>query len=165
MRNIFYFLAVFLFLSCNSSKEEKRTTMPHGGDSAFEKPDTNYDWLLGNWIQLTDDTEHETFEHWIKKSATHYLGHGFVMKEADTLWQEKMNLSFRDSLWILGIKTPGNNDLVEFSLTEIKPGTFSAENLNHDFPKRIKYWGKEDKINAVVSGENKVIHFEYARID
>ncbi len=41
---------------------------------------------------------------------------------------------------------------------------FTCENKELDFPKKIKYWKNGDRINALVSGDDLEISFEFERI-
>ena len=100
----------------------------------------------------------------MKDSDVRYLGHGFIMKGTDTVWQEKMVLMNTDSLWTLEVKTPGNNAVVQFKLTEYEPVSFTVENQNHDFPKMITYWKDGGHIKALVAGDSLKIAYEFESI-
>jgi len=75
-----------------------------------------------------------------------------------------MILSQHDSIWILAVKTPGNNDLVKFRMTEHDSNSFTVENPTHDFPNKIKYWKNGEKLNALVTGKENELIFEFERI-
>jgi hypothetical protein len=154
----FLFPALLLFAinACNQKTTESAGNYPNKRE--------NFDWLIGNWKQLNENTKSETFEFWSKISETQYAGHGFVMSGKDTTWQEKMDLSLSDSTWTMTIVTPGNEDMVKFDMTTYSDSTFNVENPKHDFPKLIKYWKTKDKLNASVSGEGKEIPFEFSRL-
>jgi len=129
---------------------------------AIDNP--NFDWLVGNWKRLSEDAQKETFENWVKKTDSQFLGHGFVMAGSDTVWQERMELSKSDSIWVLKVETPGNDDLVSFTLTEHNSHSFIVENPAHDFPKKIKYWKDNEALKALVSGGENEISFEFEKL-
>lgn len=165
MKKILLFLIGLFILSCN----QKANTKPEAIENKTELSSINeniesFDWLVGNWKRLDNELENKTFENWKKETNNRFLGHGFVMKELDTIWQEKMILSKKESIWVLEVNTPGNDDLVEFSLTEYDSNSFTVENPNHDFPKKIKYWKNKEKLSALVSGNENEINFEFERI-
>lgn len=153
-------------LSCNQKRSNKQ--QPFENNTEFNntnKKHESFDWLVGKWKRLSNNNEKKTFENWKKETNKKFLGHGFIMKGLDTIWQEKMILSKLDSSWVLAIKTPGNSDFVAFKLTECEANSFTVENPNHDFPKKIKYWKTKEKLNALVSGTENELNFEFERIE
>lgn len=169
MKNLITFLFAISFLQACSpkpkaadSKEEQSFILKDSTPIQFNKT-TNFNWLVGNWKRMHEKAPNQTFEVWQKKSDGRFLGHGFVMKNQDTVWQEKMTFSKIDSSWTLQVKTPGNQDLVEFQLSEFDSTSFVVENYNHDFPKKIKYWINHNHLQAIVEGDSKKIEFQFAK--
>ncbi len=166
MKKTLFFLIGIFILSCNPERSNTTESLEDKTEVKNLKDSTkNFDWLVGNWKRLNNDTEKNTFENWKKETNNRYLGHGFILKGSDTIWQEKMILSLHDSDWELEVKTPGNNDLVKFTLTEHDSNSFLVENPKHDFPKKIKYWKNGAKLNALVTGNENELHFEFERLE
>jgi len=165
MKKTLFFLIGICMLSCNQQKSKRPESIENKMESSsINDHNKSFDWLLGNWKRLDNDIEKKTFENWEKETNNRFLGHGFIMKGLDTIWQEKMILSQHDSIWILAVKTPGNNDLVKFRMTEHDSNSFTVENPTHDFPNKIKYWKNGEKLNALVTGKENELIFEFERI-
>lgn len=136
---------------CSYSCETKQNT------SSFEPY-----WLKGHWVQ--SEEEYITHEIWHKKSSI-YIGHGFIMQNKDTVWQENMKIHQFNKQWILSIKTPENSEQVDFVIEKWTDSTFMAKNAIHDFPKQISYSTNGNKLIAVVSGEEKVLNYQFSKVD
>lgn len=165
MKKAIVILIGLCILSCSQEKSSKPDLQTDGTEhNNIIENDEQFNWLVGNWKKLDNDTENKTFENWNKKTNTTFLGHGFIMKELDTIWQEKMTLIKNDSTWVLKVETPGNDDLVKFKLTEYNHNSFTVTNPEHDFPKEIKYWKNENKLNATVKGDGHELQYEFERL-
>ena len=125
----------------------------------------NFDWLLGNWKRNNEEKGKETFEVWKKSSNYEYSGIGFTMQNNDTLKQEKIKLIKIDKKWILEVKPQDEVESIIFNITSYNELEFVCENKELDFPKLIKYWKNGNRINALVSGDDMEILFEFERID
>ncbi|MEN8227656.1 MAG: DUF6265 family protein [Bacteroidota bacterium] len=124
----------------------------------------NFDWLLGNWKRNNEEEGKETFEVWIKISSSEYSGIGFTMQNGDTLKQEKIRLIKPGEEWILEVQPQDEPNPITFSMTSHKEQEFICENEELDFPKLIKYWKSKNKLNALVSGDDMEIPFEFERV-
>ncbi|MCB0426178.1 MAG: hypothetical protein KDD16_02555 [Mangrovimonas sp.] len=156
MKSVLSLLLVFcLLMSCQKDKKQPQETHSH--------KEENFDWLLGKWQRTNDKEGQLTYELWKKESNHDYLGHGFVMIENDTVWEEVMELSKNDSGWFLEVKTPGNIDNVIFNMTEKDTVSFTVENPTHDFPKVIAYKVEDEKLKATVLADSLSIEFEFER--
>lgn len=125
----------------------------------------NFDWLLGHWKRINEAGEKETFEIWEKLDERNYMGVGFTLLNADTISQEKMQISEQDGKWELTVKVPEESEVTVFPIIEEKNGGFTCANDFIDFPKQIKYWRNGDRINALVAGDSLKIEFEFERIE
>lgn len=153
-------IAVLFFISCaNNGNKESKTQ-----NQETLKSKESFDWLLGNWKKNNEEGDLETFEIWKKKNDSSYYGIGFTMHNKDTLSQEKIKLIKRNSLWVLEVIASKEAEATLFSLTKIGDQDFICENEEIDFPKKIKYWKSGEKINALVSGDEMEIPFEFERI-
>ena len=163
MKKILILLIGILIISCNQSKkknqqtEEKSTTMTEKSE--------NFDWLLGKWKRLNEEEGKETFENWEKVKETEYSGIGFTMQNGDTIKQEKIRLNKTNGKWNLTVKVPEESESITFYGTNHNENKFTCENTEIDFPNKIKYWKNGNKINAMVSGGEMKISFEFERMN
>lgn len=160
MKRLAITLGLLLFLSC----EQKRT--PDLNKNLDNTSDLlGFDWILGKWKRINADTTYLTFEEWYKDSIGNFFGHGYVLDQTDTVWQEKMELQKFNSNWLFVVKTVDNSDVVTFRLTESSNSSFNVENQEHDFPKLIKYWHEEGMLFAQIEGDTAKITFEFSRLN
>ena len=127
-------------------------------------PQASFNWLLGEWQRVETDSSTTTFETWVKE-GDQYLGHGYVMQGADTVWQERMVLQNNGEGWEFVVSTPGNDDTVIFTLTEFDSESFVAANPEHDFPKRIAYSRKGTELHALVTGGDTKLTYQFVPVN
>lgn len=161
MKTIVKFTAIiliaFVFTMCNSKQNENK-------DTTMTKSE-NFDWLLGKWQRTNEEQGKTTFENWEKTNNSEYNGIGFTIQNADTISQETMKIVGTNGKWNLLVKTLEEKEFVRFEMSEIQEDKFECKNDTLDFPKLIKYWKSKDKINALVSGDNLEIPFEFKRVE
>lgn len=143
-------LIAFVFTMCNSKQNENTE---------------NFDWLLGKWQRINEEQGKNTFESWKKNNNSEYNGIGFTIQNNDTISQEKMKIVKINGKWNLLVKTLEEKEFIQFEMSEIQEDKFECKNDTLDFPKLIKYWKNGDKINALVSGDNLKLSFEFKRIE
>jgi len=149
----------FLLNSCQENSGNK------GKIKVEEKSSIqSFDWLLGSWKRNNEEKGKETFEIWKRNSKSEYVGIGFTMQNNDTLKQENIRLIKSNNKWTLEVKTQDEPTPTLFPVTSYSEKEFVCENKELDFPKLIKYWKNGDKINALVSGDEMEISFEFERI-
>ncbi len=124
----------------------------------------NFDWLEGNWQRTNEREGKKTFENWKKISDTEYSGEGFTLMHTDTVFQENIKLLKTDENWTFEVRMKENDTPTVFKLTALKIGTFTCENPENEFPKKIKYEKKGIKLEAVISGGGTEIPFIFERI-
>lgn len=142
---------IICLISCTKTPDKKTVT-------------SEFDFLIGSWERTNSKADEETFEHWKILSNTEYLGHGYTLSQKDTTFQEHMHLLKKDSLWTLKIAGP-NETPIAFKVMRHTPFSFEAENLAHDFPKKIRYSYFDDTLSAKVSNEDIEIPFIFWRIE
>ncbi len=135
-------------------------------DSAIkDKNSESFDWLLGNWERVNDEEGKATYELWEKVDDSEYSGFGFTLQNADTIWQENMHLRKLDGAWELNIQSPEDPEAVIFRLSDRGNQTFTFENPELEFPKRIHYKREGSEIFATVSNEEMQIPFQFQRLE
>ena len=150
-----------LFLSSCISTSNKENKNQENETSALSE---NFDWLIGNWKRNNEKEDKATFEIWKKKSNSEYWGLGFTMQNNDTIKQESIKLIELNGKWNLEVKVPEENESIIFKMTDFNTTEFTCENKVLDFPNKIKYWKNGNKLNALVSGDEMEIQFEFERI-
>jgi len=163
MKKLLILLVGILIISCNQNKKENQkediTATP-----LIEKTE-NFDWLLGKWKRLNEEVGKETFENWEKIKETEYSGIGFTMQNGDTIKQENILLIKSNEKWNLTVKVPEESDSVTFVGVSHNDNEFTCENKELDFPNEIKYWKNGNRLNAMVSGGEMKIPFEFEKIE
>jgi len=155
LKIIIILLAVSVFTMCNTKQNDQKTNNQEVG---------TFDWLLGEWKRTNDEKGKETFEIWEKINASEYNGVGFTIQNNDTIFQEKMKMQKTAGKWIFLVKTNKDEEFTKFDIDKIEEDEFECKNDTLDFPKLIKYWKNGNKINALVSGDNMELSFEFERL-
>lgn len=162
MNKIALLILALAFVSCKQSAKGKM-------EGALDAKETvqapgAFDWLHGDWKRLNEEAGKSTFEVWQKVNDTAYSGFGFTLRDTDTIWQEHMNLLKHGGSWRLEIQSPQDPEPTVFNLTAMEDHSFTFENPEIDFPKRIAYARNEKEIHATVSGEEMEIVFQFQRL-
>lgn len=144
MIRFYFLLLILLFVSCNSSQEAQ------------------FDWLLGNWERTNDTKGNKTYEYWTKKSNTEYIGLGCTLKEKDTVFKENIHLIKDKEQWVF--KVIGVNETPTlFSITSLNKTSFTCENPENEFPKKIIYSSENGNLKAVISAGETQIPFLFKK--
>ena len=158
MRFLLSMLVLICLVGCKEQKQESAVTNDIDNPQIEDAP--SFDWLLGSWKRVSKDTTSTTFEIWSKEGET-FKGHGFVMQQNDTVWQEHMVLHQSKEQWILSVETPGNDDRVDFKMTDFVTNGFTVENPEHDYPQIISYSKGGGFLTARISGGDQSALFEF----
>lgn len=153
-------ISILSFSSCvvNDKKNEDHTKIEK------KKVSENFDWLIGKWKRMNETENKETFEIWRKNNATEYLGIGFTILNNDTISQEIIILVKVNEAWDLKVQIQNEPTPIVFKMISYMHGAFICENKENDFPTLIKYWKNGNNLNALISGDDTEISFEFERI-
>jgi hypothetical protein len=121
-------------------------------------------WVVGAWNRTNVKPGQSGNERWIKISATELNGFGLTMRAKDTISFEKLKLVVKDDNIFYVADVPENKEPVYFRLTEISDTSFSCENPDHDFPKKIIYQKEGSKLRATISGNGKSIDYLFEKV-
>lgn len=157
MKKLAIITSLLIVISCNS-KEEKLNEIEV---KTFQE--TNFDYLIGEWIRINEIEGNSTFENWEKLNDFTYLGHGFTMKGKDTVWQERVVLSPVQNIWYFQVKSPSDSISTDFRIIEQTDSSFICENPQNEFPKTIKYLKKGKNLYAEISDGENTIPFEFSK--
>ena len=151
-------IILLIILSISSCKKTD-----HIDSNRNDSDKTHFDWLVGNWIRMNDKDSKKTYERWRKKSSSEYLGVSYTLLNKDTVWKENVKLSKSNNTWFFAVTAMEDKNPTVFKLSKMDSLSFAFENKNNSFPKLIQYKKNGDKFNAVVSGDDMVIPFEFER--
>lgn len=121
-------------------------------------------WLEGSWRRTHVKPGQSGSERWTKISGTQLSGLGLTMKGEDTVAIEKLKLITKDENIFYVADVPENKEPVYFKLTEISETSFTCENPDHDFPKKIVYQKDDKKLKATISGNGKSIDYFFEKL-
>lgn len=109
-------------------------------------------FLVGKW----QVEEKNTFEEWAIQGDGSLSGESYKMIDGKKMITEKLSLKNVDNEIIYTARVINQNDGKGILFTlKTEGNTFSFENLQHDFPKKIQYkLLSENKLEIHVLGEN-----------
>jgi hypothetical protein len=112
---------------------------------------SSFKWLVGTWTANT--SEGRLMETWLPMSDSSFSGETTLYKKTtETVPLESIQLICRNKQYYFIPTMPGKQP-VEFRITAMNKNSFTAENADHDFPKRIMYTlYKKDSLHAVIDG-------------
>lgn len=154
MKKLLVVISFFCFLGFTEISNYKEGII-------FNIDNANFDWLLGNWKRINEAEGLQTFEHWKQINDSEFRGLGYTLKGSDTIWQESIKLIKLEEQWNYIVKLPNAKTPTIFKVTKIESASFTCENPDNEFPKKIRYTKVEKGINAVTSGDGKVILFQF----
>lgn len=131
--------------------------------SLLKNNDHNFGWLLGSWKRSNETEGLQTFELWKKINDDELIAHGYTLKKSDTIWQESIKLTKTGEEWNYIVKLQNAKTPTIFKVTKIEINSFTCENPNNEFPKKIRYAKVQKGMNSVISGDGKVILFQFSR--
>jgi hypothetical protein len=141
MRQFFLFSAISLLLfSCTTTSKNEKLK-----DS---------EWLIGAW---ENQSEEGIFtETWSKPNDSTLTAGSFFIKEKDTLHFENVQLVEKDGelVYKTTIKGQNNDKPISFSLISETENELVFENLQNDYPQKIKYLrNSKTAITISISGK------------
>lgn len=145
MNKFVYILTIILVSSCVKTKEQ-----------------IQFDWLLGAWERTNNSKGTKTYEYWTKHSGIEYVGFGCTLKDNDTLFKENIRLIKLKDTW--NFEVIGVNEMPTlFQLTTKTATSFSCENKQNEFPKKISYAIDGKHLKAIISDDNTEIPFVFIK--
>lgn len=126
---------------------------------------SEFSWLVGTW-KLKDKN---VFETWTKdKDGKTLVGNSFRVSGNDTVKLEQVRITFSNDRFHYIPDVAGDQPAVDFAFKSYDSNGFVAENLQHDFPKTIRYRfikaGNTARIEAAIEGNGKVIPYHFERL-
>jgi len=122
------------------------------------------EWLTGTWSRTNVKAGRSAHERWVK-TPEGLQGWGVNMNGADTTFVEKLRIVTKDNKLYYVADVPQNKESTYFLITEVTPTSFTGENPQHDFPKKIVYQLEGNKLKATISGNGKSMDYFFERKD
>ena len=120
-------------------------------------------WIIGTWDQTLDEQGQVTFEHWEIKTQTEIIGWNLTLAGQDTLFKENLKIQLRGNIPYYIAEVSHNPEPVLFRIIELSTNHFISVNPEHDFPKKIAYYRRGNKIQAKVSGDQRGFELTFVK--
>jgi hypothetical protein len=116
------------------------------------------DFLLGYWNRTNNNQGQLTYEIW----HPDFTGIGYTMQQRDTVFKEMMSIVEINDTLVLKVEGV-NEEPTLFKFTEQTDTSFTCENPENEFPKKIKYSMEADRLTAVISAGKDSITFSFQK--
>jgi hypothetical protein len=130
--------------------------------SASAQSVNDLSWLTGTWNRTNVKAGRVAHERWVK-TAEGFQGWGVNLNGADTTFVEKLRIVSKDNKLYYVADVPQNKESTYFLIKEISANSFTCENPQHDFPKKIVYQLDGNKLKATISGNGKSMDYLFER--
>ncbi|HET7712413.1 MAG TPA: DUF6265 family protein [Thermoanaerobaculia bacterium] len=121
-------------------------------------------WLSGCWAAV--GKERGTEEHWLSPAGGTLLGLSRTVRKGATVAHEFMQIR-ETANGLVFIARPSGQEEATFTLIESAARRAVFENATHDFPQRVIYTRKGDRllgrIEGTIGGKEKTIDFPMKR--
>ena len=122
---------------------------------------SDFGWLIGTWKQENK----MSFEVW-RREGEFLSGSAYkVDQSGNKSITEEIKLIKKGSDFYYVPDVAGPQGEIEFKVTYFDKEGFTAENLAHDFPKKIIYKINEKQLIATISGGTKSISYSFQKIE
>lgn len=132
---------------------------------AQEVHSTQFDWLVGTWQRMNVKSGRTAYEIWKRNASGEYKGKGFTLQGKDTVFVENLLIVLKGGTYFYVADVDHNATPVNFQILKYSGNSFTSENPTHDFPKVIRYWLIDDKLNAEISAGDKSFQFAFSKIE
>jgi hypothetical protein len=166
IKTIVVLSALGLSSACGSKEK------PTSSEGALQKnlqQEIIFDRLLGLW----KNEEGSGFERWTMNADGSYFSVGFRVKDADTLYTERVHVHQEGNQWVSENTVTGQNEgkAIKFAVSQLIRDEVHFSNPAHDFPTDIHYRLTDvNTITAYIAGPNETggkdtIPFQFKRIE
>ncbi|MFT5919001.1 MAG: hypothetical protein ACI9FU_000803 [Granulosicoccus sp.] len=159
----FIFLLIIGFIALSYNETRQSSDSLETDEVLLESQNSVEPSLVGNWKRTNNGGEERTFEFW-QKTENGNSGLGFTMVGEDTVFQEIMSIVVIDDAKYLDVRGVNPTPTL-FKLIEESEAHFVCVNDSNDFPKRIEYQIEEDEMTAIISAGDKMVEFQFKRIE
>ncbi len=116
-------------------------------------------FLIGKWIRINAADSIKTYENW----RVDFTGFGLSLKGKDTTFFEQLRILEKNNRLFLEVSGINKTPTI-FQFTAQTTTSFVCENLENEFPKKIKYYMDAPLLKAEISDENFQLDFIFEKI-
>ena len=117
-------------------------------------------WLIGTW----QEEGKPAFEVW-KKEKDFLSAESYKMKDGSKVVTEEIKFIKKGNDFYYVPDVAGPQGPIEFKITSFDKNSFTAENPQHDFPKKIKYEKLDDsRLKASIGDAHKTISYSFVKM-
>ena len=123
----------------------------------------DFKWMAGKWKEDSG----KSIETWVMKDSA-WSGTGIQLKKDGTKSvSEEMTIVKKGNDYFFVSDVAGSQPAIDFKITSFDKNSFVAENLQHDFPKKISYKRMdENHLQAFISdGDKTIIRFYFTKVN
>jgi hypothetical protein len=134
--------------------------------SAQETPQEKFKklyWLSGEWTRTNAKAGQSGYETWAKTSAQKLSGKGVTVEGKKTVFVEQLEMIIKGADIFYVVRVTGESKPVYFKLTALTDDSFTCENPQHDFPKKISYKRNGKNLKAVISGGGQSVDYIFVK--
>lgn len=121
------------------------------------------EWLVGKWTRTNAKAGQSGYEIWDKISELNLQGKGITMKGKAVIFIENLEFIVKGNDIFYTVVLSDDKKPVYFKLTSVEDNSFTCENPEHDFPKKISYSRSGNDVKAVISGDGKSFDYIFVR--
>lgn len=119
-----------------------------------------FEWLVGIW----QEEGKQAFEVW-KKEKDFLAGESYRMQDGSKVVTEEIKFLKKGNDFYYVPDVAGPQGPIEFKVTSFDTNSFTAENPQHDFPKKIRYQKMDDThLKAAIGDQDKTISYAYVKV-
>lgn len=117
-------------------------------------------WLIGTWREEGK----QSFEVW-QKERDFLMAESYQMKDGAKIVTEEIKFLKRGGDFYYVPDVAGPQGPIEFKMTSFDKNSFTVENQQHDFPKKIRYEKVDGShLRASISDANKTISYSFVKV-
>lgn len=162
LNSLFFVLTSIFIISCNQTIEKTKTI-------AFPvKQKLDAGWLLGKWKY--EDENGMLHEDWRRKNDTVFIGESYFIEKNDTLFFEHLQLILNGDSIIYESLGEDKTKTKSFSGLYLPENNFEVSNLQHSFPRTIRYNSLADtllviEISGFIDGSEETQPYHMVKVD
>jgi len=147
-------------MACKTKSEQPNPTEQNRSETTAVVTDDitldDFSWLQGSFKRLNTEPGVISMEMWTRKNENEYEGLAISINQGQQTISEVMNLQMKEKQMVV---KHGDTPPVIFKLTGYDESSFTVENAENDFPKKIVYKKSDQGMNATISGGGPAIEF------
>jgi len=121
---------------------------------------SEFRWLIGTWQEAKYSFEIWKDEGTFLSASAYQIDH----QSGNKVVSEEIKLVKKGNDFYYVPDVAGPQGPIEFRITSFDENSFTAENPEHDFPKKIIYKRTGELLEATISGGSKSISYSFKKV-